>query len=315
MRACPQPIVAAIDGVCTGAGAMIACGSDMRLATARSKLAFLFVRVGLAGADMGACAVAAPDRPVARGRSVFTGPPWAARRPSAGFHNRWSSRATAGRSAGAGAEAAEGPTFGHAMTKTMLWQEWNSGLGDHRGRSAGAGHLHTDQGLSAPTTPSPRSEARLRRRLTMSGAVRPGLALLRRRPPARWCRSSERWVADELPALLHGAGGQLGRGVCLHRAAGALAGPRRAAARNACPRPAGGVREQLDVRSLALGREVLARASGRPISRSPCRGPGQRRSRCSAARRSTAPAAGIGRGRIITAFALSRPMPAPTWRR
>ena len=55
MRACPQPIVAAIDGVCTGAGAMIACGSDMRVATARSKLAFLFVRVGLAGADMGAC--------------------------------------------------------------------------------------------------------------------------------------------------------------------------------------------------------------------------------------------------------------------
>src|SRR5512134_2268076 len=55
MRACPQPIVAAIDGVCTGAGAMIACGSDLRFGTARSKLAFLFVRVGLAGADMRAC--------------------------------------------------------------------------------------------------------------------------------------------------------------------------------------------------------------------------------------------------------------------
>jgi len=55
MRACPQPIIAAIDGVCTGAGAMIACASDLRFGTARSKLAFLFVRVGLAGADMGAC--------------------------------------------------------------------------------------------------------------------------------------------------------------------------------------------------------------------------------------------------------------------
>ena len=55
MRACPQPIVAAIDGVCTGAGALIACASDLRYATARSKLAFLFVRVGLAAADMGAC--------------------------------------------------------------------------------------------------------------------------------------------------------------------------------------------------------------------------------------------------------------------
>src|SRR6266540_5231417 len=54
MRACPQPIIAAIDGVCTGAGAMIACASDMRFATARSKLAFLFTRVGLAAADMGA---------------------------------------------------------------------------------------------------------------------------------------------------------------------------------------------------------------------------------------------------------------------
>ena len=55
MRTCPQPIVAAIDGVCTGAGAMMACGADMRVGTVRSKLAFLFVRVGLAGADMGAC--------------------------------------------------------------------------------------------------------------------------------------------------------------------------------------------------------------------------------------------------------------------
>ena len=74
MRACPQPIVAAIDGVCTGAGAMIACGSDMRLATARSKLAFLFVRVGLAGADMGACALL--PRVIGQGRAselLFSG--------------------------------------------------------------------------------------------------------------------------------------------------------------------------------------------------------------------------------------------------
>ena len=134
MRACPQPIIAAIDGVCTGAGAMIACASDMRLGTARSKLAFLFVRVGLAGADMGACTLLPRlIGLVARRRSpVYRARRWAARRPSAsGFYNRLVEPEKLLEEATALAKSlADGPTFGHGMTKTMLWQEWNSGLGE-----------------------------------------------------------------------------------------------------------------------------------------------------------------------------------------
>ena len=85
MRHCPQPIIAAIDGVCVGAGAILAMASDMRLGTARSKVAFLFTRVGLSGADMGACALL--PRIIGQGRAseLFTrGARWMARKPNAG---------------------------------------------------------------------------------------------------------------------------------------------------------------------------------------------------------------------------------------
>ena len=133
MRACPQPIVAAIDGVCTGAGAMIACGSDMRLATARSKLAFLFVRVGLAGADMGACTLLPRLIGLSRAADLlYTGRAVGGEEAERmGFHNRLVEPEQLLAEAQALAQSlAEGPTFGHAMTKTMLWQEWNSGLGE-----------------------------------------------------------------------------------------------------------------------------------------------------------------------------------------
>jgi enoyl-CoA hydratase/carnithine racemase len=133
MRACPQPIVAAIDGVCTGAGAMIACGSDLRLATARSKLAFLFVRVGLAGADMGACTLLPRLIGLSRAADLlYTGRVVGGEEAAAfGFHNRLVDPETLLAEAQALArDLAEGPTFGHAMTKTMLWQEWSSGLGE-----------------------------------------------------------------------------------------------------------------------------------------------------------------------------------------
>jgi enoyl-CoA hydratase/carnithine racemase len=133
MRACPQPIIAAIDGVCTGAGAMIACASDLRFATARSKLAFLFVRVGLAGADMGACTLLPRLIGLSRAADLlYTGRVVSGEEAERfGFHNRLvepdklleEARAMA-------ASLAEGPNFGHAMTKTMLWQEWSSGLGE-----------------------------------------------------------------------------------------------------------------------------------------------------------------------------------------
>ncbi len=131
MRACPQPIIAAIDGVCAGAGAILAMASDLRLGTARSKTAFLFTRVGLAGCDMGACAIL--PRIVGQGRAaelLFTGRSMAGDEAERwGFLNRLcvpeellsAAMALAG-------ELASGPTFAHGMTKKMLHQEWNMGL-------------------------------------------------------------------------------------------------------------------------------------------------------------------------------------------
>jgi enoyl-CoA hydratase/carnithine racemase len=131
MRLCPQPIVSAIDGICAGAGAMIACGSDLRFGTPRSKVAFLFVRVGLAGADMGACTLL--PRLIGMSRAadlLFTGRVMAGEEAERyGFYNRLvEPEKLLEESAAMAASLADGPTFGHAMTKTMLWQEWSSGL-------------------------------------------------------------------------------------------------------------------------------------------------------------------------------------------
>jgi enoyl-CoA hydratase/carnithine racemase len=133
MRACPQPVIAAIDGVCTGAGAMIACASDMRLGTARSKLAFLFVRVGLAGADMGACTLLPRLIGLSRAADLlYTGRVVGGEEAERfGFYNRLVDPERLAEEAAALAKSlADGPTFAHGMTKTMLWQEWNSGLGE-----------------------------------------------------------------------------------------------------------------------------------------------------------------------------------------
>jgi enoyl-CoA hydratase/carnithine racemase len=133
MRACPQPIVAAIDGVCTGAGAMIACASDLRFATARSKLAFLFTRVGLAGADMGACTLLPRLIGLSRAADLlYTGRVVGGEEAERyGFHNRLvEPEALLDEATAMAHSLADGPTFGHAMTKTMLWQEWSAGLGE-----------------------------------------------------------------------------------------------------------------------------------------------------------------------------------------
>ena len=127
MRACPQPIVAAIDGVCAGAGAMLALASDLRLGTPRAKTAFLFTRVGLAGADMGACALL--PRMIGQGRAselLFTGRAMSAEEGlSWGFFNQLHAPDALVVAAHQMArELANGPTFAHGMTKTMLHQEW-----------------------------------------------------------------------------------------------------------------------------------------------------------------------------------------------
>lgn len=133
MRSCPQPIVAAVDGVCTGAGAMLACGADMRFGTARSKVAFLFVRVGLAGADMGACTLLPRLIGLSRAADLlYTGRVMGGEEAERfGFYNRLAEPEKVLEDATAMAQSlADGPTFGHRMTKTMLWQEWSSGLGE-----------------------------------------------------------------------------------------------------------------------------------------------------------------------------------------
>ena len=128
MRACPQPVLGAIDGICAGAGAMMALACDMRYGTAAAKTAFLFTRVGLAGADMGACALL--PRMIGQGRAselLFTGRAMTAHEGLAwGFFNDLYEPADLLANVQATARAlAEGPTFAHGMTKTMLSQEWS----------------------------------------------------------------------------------------------------------------------------------------------------------------------------------------------
>ncbi|HVG07140.1 MAG TPA: enoyl-CoA hydratase family protein [Thermoanaerobaculia bacterium] len=131
IRACPQPVIAAIDGMCVGAGAILAMASDMRLGTARSRVAFLFVKVGLSGADMGACAML--PRIIGQGRAaelLYTGRfmegPEAERW---GFYNRLAEpdRLLAEAQALA-ASLARGPAFAHSITKKALHQEWAMGV-------------------------------------------------------------------------------------------------------------------------------------------------------------------------------------------
>jgi enoyl-CoA hydratase/carnithine racemase len=127
MRLCPQPIIAAIDGICAGAGAMMALAADMRLGTPRAKTAFLFTRVGLAGADMGACALL--PRLIGQGRAselLFSGRSMSADEGLQwGFFNALHEPDQVLAAAQTMAKnLASGPTFAHGMTKTMLHQEW-----------------------------------------------------------------------------------------------------------------------------------------------------------------------------------------------
>ena len=129
MRHCPQPVIAAVEGVCAGAGAILAMASDLRYAAPSAKVAFLFVRVGLAGCDMGACALL--PRIIGQGRAselLYTGRPMTAAEGQAwGFFNDVGDPVLP-RAIEMGKELAAGPTAAHAMTKTMLHQEWNVGV-------------------------------------------------------------------------------------------------------------------------------------------------------------------------------------------
>ncbi len=131
MRAAPQPIIAAVDGICAGAGAIIAMASDLRFGTAASKVAFLFVRVGLAGADMGACNIL--PRLIGAGRAaelLYTGRAMDGLEAERwGFYNRLCSpEQVLAEAQELAASLARGPTFAHAMTKRCLHQEWSMGI-------------------------------------------------------------------------------------------------------------------------------------------------------------------------------------------
>jgi enoyl-CoA hydratase/carnithine racemase len=131
MRACPQPIVAAVDGVCAGAGAILAMASDLRLGTAAARVAFLFARVGLAGADMGACNIL--PRIIGAGRAAelfYTGRSMdGVEAERWGFFNRLcASDSLLPEAQALARQIADGPTFAHAMTKRCLHQEWSMGV-------------------------------------------------------------------------------------------------------------------------------------------------------------------------------------------
>jgi len=133
MRAAPQPIIAAVEGICAGAGAIIAMASDLRFGTAASKVAFLFVRVGLAGADMGACNIL--PRLIGAGRAaelLYTGRVMdGAEAERWGFYNRiCTSEELLASARQMAASLADGPTFAHAMTKRCIHDEWSMGIDD-----------------------------------------------------------------------------------------------------------------------------------------------------------------------------------------
>jgi len=129
MRHCPQPVIAAVDGVCAGAGAIVAMAADLRYGAPDAKVAFLFTRVGLAGCDMGACTIL--PRVIGQGRAselLYSGRSMSAEEGLAwGFFNRLASPALPAAMEMA-QSLASGPTFAHAMTKKMLHQEWNAGV-------------------------------------------------------------------------------------------------------------------------------------------------------------------------------------------
>lgn len=128
MRTCPQPIISAIDGICVGAGAIISMASDMRYATPAAKTGFLFVKVGLAGCDMGACSIL--PRIIGQGRAselLYTGRMMSAEEGQAwGYFNAIVARDKLMETAWSMAQSlADGPAFAHSVTKKCLHQEWN----------------------------------------------------------------------------------------------------------------------------------------------------------------------------------------------
>ena len=297
IRGCPQPVIAAIDGVCVGAGAMIATASDIRLGTPRAKVAFLFTRVGLVGLRHGRVRDAAADhRPGARGRAALHGPLDGRRGGRAlgllqppggpGRGRRGGARRVAG--AGPDVRARDDqddarPGVGHVARRR------------DRGRGAGAGDLHADPGLRArlPARSWPRSARSSRATDVLE------LAVLRGAPPR------VRGVRARAPA----------RRASRTTSTPAAAAFVRALARDGWLEHAVG--EPLDVRTLCLARETLARHDGLADFAFAMQGLGQRADLAVRHRRPARalPAGGRGAGRRSRRSRSRSPTPAPTSRR
>ena len=183
MRACPQPIIAAVDGVCAGAGAILAMASDLRLGTARSRVAFLFVRVGLSGADMGACAIL--PRIIGQGRAselLYTGRFMeGAEAERWGFYNRLvEPEALLAEAQALARSLADGPAFAHAMTKKCLHAEWNMGVDEaiEAEAEAQAVCMQTEDFARAYRAFVAKAGPGVRRRLTWPTRTLPAVAVL-----------------------------------------------------------------------------------------------------------------------------------------
>ncbi len=206
MLNCGKPIITAVDGVAVGAGAIIVMASDIRIATPEAKTAFLFTRVGLAGCDMGACAIL--PRIIGQGRAaelLYTGRSMSAAEGERwGFYNRLVDAAALEADAlDMARRIASGPTFAHGITKTQLNQEWSMGLDQAiEAGGPGAGDLHADPRLRARLSRLRRqADAGVRRDMTMLGPSAHIDTLQPRQPSARGAAAGlPTWPASTIPS-------------------------------------------------------------------------------------------------------------------
>ena len=310
IRACPQPVIAAVDGVCVGAGACLAMASDLRLGTPEAKTAFLFVRVGLAGCDMGACALL--PRIIGQGRAaelLLTGRSMGAEEGERwGFFNRLCPREQLLDEA---LDLAAGARRGADLRPRDDQDDAQPGVeheprGGDRGRGPGPGDLHADRGFPA-RLPRVRRETAARVR----GQLNAALAMPDRSYLA-WPFFEERHraLAAEVERLATGTLADLDAGADdVDATCRMLVGARRGGLlRHAVPAAYGGIADgSTCARSASCARRSRASPAS-PTSPSPCRGSAAARSRCSAPRSSAAPICRRSRdGRKIAAFALSEP--------
>jgi hypothetical protein len=312
MRACPQPIIAAIDGVCAGAGAIMAMASDMRLGTARSKTAFLFNRVGLAGCDMGACAML--PRIIGQGRAselLYTGRSLGGEEGERwGFFNRLCEpESVLAEAQKLAADLAAGPSFANGITKTMLHQEWA---------------MTIEQAIEAEA----QAQALCMLTEDFSRAYHAFVAKQNRsfKETDMADTSYLKWPFFEAPSRTSGAvAGCLGQAEhcacawprcgCRMPQTGQGPGRGRLAAACGCGTAYGGAGEQIDTRAICLIRETLARHSGLADFAFAMQGLGSGAiSLAGSEEQKKRYLSLVARGEAISALRCPSPTPARTWR-